>query len=228
MDKVATVGPDGWACWAYSNHDVVRHTSRWNLSGAAHRAYATLLMCLRGSACMYQGEELGLTEADVAFEDLQDPYGIEFWPEFKGRDGCRTPMVVGATAINGGFSDGQPWLPVAIEHVQTSADAQDAIRSRCCITTASHRIPQRHMALRRASMTCVEARDDFISFERRHGNVRMFCAFNLSDDACGVTLPAGLAIGHRWHRLGTAAEPGADGDCKLGALAGTFCHALKA
>ena len=50
-------------------------------------------MSLRGSVCLYQGEELGLTEADLAFEDLQDPYGIRFWPEFKGRDGCRTPMV---------------------------------------------------------------------------------------------------------------------------------------
>ncbi len=50
-------------------------------------------MTQRGSVCIYEGEELGLTEADIAFEDLQDPYGIQFWPEFKGRDGCRTPMV---------------------------------------------------------------------------------------------------------------------------------------
>ena len=50
-------------------------------------------MSLRGSVCIYQGEELGFNEADIAFEDLQDPYGVRFWPEFKGRDGCRTPMV---------------------------------------------------------------------------------------------------------------------------------------
>ena len=42
--------------------------------------------------CLYQGDELALTEADVPFELLQDPYGITFWPEFKGRDGCRTPI----------------------------------------------------------------------------------------------------------------------------------------
>ena len=64
-----------------------------------------MMMCLRGSVCLYQGEELGLPEADVAFEDLQDPYGIQFWPEFKGRDGCRTPMVW-ETQSNGGFSEG--------------------------------------------------------------------------------------------------------------------------
>jgi alpha-glucosidase len=57
------------------------------------RGLCTCCSCLRGSVCLYQGEELGLPEAELAFEDLQDPYGIEFWPEFKGRDGCRTPMV---------------------------------------------------------------------------------------------------------------------------------------
>ena len=51
-----------------------------------------LLLSMRGTVCIYQGEELGLTEADIPFEKLQDPYGIVFWPVFKGRDGCRTPM----------------------------------------------------------------------------------------------------------------------------------------
>ena len=57
-----------------------------------------LLACLRGSICLYQGEELGLAEAELAFEDLRDPYGIRFWPGYKGRDGCRTPMVWEAQA----------------------------------------------------------------------------------------------------------------------------------
>ena len=102
--------PDGWACWAFSNHDVMRHATRWHLTPAAQRAFITMMIALRGSLCLYQGEELGLQEADVAFEDLQDPYGIEFWPEFKGRDGCRTPMVWENTNLNGGFSDVKPWL----------------------------------------------------------------------------------------------------------------------
>ena len=87
-----------------------RHISRWGIDDAAARAYVTLMMCLRGSTCLYQGEELGLPEADIAFEDLQDPYGIEFWPEFKGRDGCRTPMVWQKDNANGGFTTGKPWL----------------------------------------------------------------------------------------------------------------------
>jgi len=65
--------PDGWACWAFSNHDVTRHASRWDLSPSALRMFTTLMMCLRGSVCIYQGDELGLPEADLNFEDLQDP-----------------------------------------------------------------------------------------------------------------------------------------------------------
>jgi alpha-glucosidase len=79
---------DGWACWAFSNHDVVRHASRWNLGEDARRLYAALLLSLRGSVCLYQGEELGLTEAYVAFDDLQDPYGIRFWPASRAATGA--------------------------------------------------------------------------------------------------------------------------------------------
>jgi hypothetical protein len=113
--RMEAVAPDAWPCWAFSNHDVVRHITRWAfqrreaMQGLCH----VLLMCLRGSVCLYQGEELGLPEADLAFEDLQDPYGIEFWPEFKGRDGCRTPMVWDHRQRRmPAFHLGKPWLPV--------------------------------------------------------------------------------------------------------------------
>ena len=104
----AEAAPEGWACWAFSNHDVVRHVSRWGADVVDRDAFAkmlcAILMTQRGSVCIYQGEELGLTEADIAFEDLQDPYGIQFWPEFKGRDGCRTPMVWDSKTAQAGFS----------------------------------------------------------------------------------------------------------------------------
>ena len=91
---------ESWACWAFSNHDVIRHTSRWDLSPEAQQLYLAVILSLRGSVCLYQGEELGLGEADVAFEDLQDPYGIRFWPKFKGRDGARTPMPWESNSTN--------------------------------------------------------------------------------------------------------------------------------
>ncbi|HWU75806.1 MAG TPA: alpha-glucosidase family protein [Rhodanobacter sp.] len=120
---------EGWPCWAISNHDVERVLSRWG-NGDASAPLAILLtamVCsLRGSVCVYQGEELGLTEADVPYESLRDPYGIAFWPQFKGRDGCRTPMPWSDVDAQAGFSRGTPWLPVPDEHRARAVDRQDA------------------------------------------------------------------------------------------------------
>ena len=128
LETFGRVASDGWSCWALSNHDVMRHATRWGKDEADRTAYlkviSALLMSLRGSVCIYQGEELGLDEADLSFEDLQDPYGIRFWPEFKGRDGCRTPMVWEGSAKNGGFSPAKPWLPVPADHTAIAVDRQ--------------------------------------------------------------------------------------------------------
>ena len=96
----------------------------------------TLLACLRGSICLYQGEELGLEEAEIAFEDLRDPYGIRFWPGFKGRDGCRTPMVWEAPPPNAGFSSGKPWLPVPQATARRRLTCRSGMRLPCCRATA--------------------------------------------------------------------------------------------
>ncbi|MET3462395.1 alpha-amylase family glycosyl hydrolase [Variovorax atrisoli] len=120
----------GWGCWAISNHDVPRVATRWSGGGAPDtrrdRLWLALLLSLRGSASIYQGEELGLPEAEVPFELLQDPYGRAFWPEFKGRDGCRTPMPWTSEAPEGGFTTGTPWLPVYGPHLPLAIERQAA------------------------------------------------------------------------------------------------------
>src|SRR5690606_37935351 len=121
--------PEGWPAWAFSNHDVMRHASRWGEHGADTEALArqaaALLLSLQGSVYLYQGEELGQTESDLAFEDLTDPAGINFWPEEKGRDGCRTPMVWEAGAPNAGFSNAnRTWLPVAAAQAARAVSTQ--------------------------------------------------------------------------------------------------------
>jgi len=190
-DFEASAG-DGWACWAFSNHDVTRHASRWNLSDAALRAYAALLMSMRGSVCLYQGEELGLTEAYVAYEDLQDPYGIRFWPKFKGRDGCRTPMPWAADNRNGGFSDGKPWLPVAMEHMARAVAEQD---DQGDSTLAFYRrmigFRKTRPELAKGDFTLLRAEGDVVMFTRAHAGARLICAFNLSDAARDISLPQG-------------------------------------
>jgi alpha-glucosidase len=123
---------DGWASWSVGNHDSMRVATRWAppgatpaQSGALARLVLALQLSLKGTPCLYQGDELALPEADVPYELLQDPYGLPFWPDFKGRDGCRTPMPWTIDAPHAGFTTGTPWLPVAAPHVALAADAQD-------------------------------------------------------------------------------------------------------
>jgi len=86
-----------------------------------------LLATLPGVACIYQGEELGLTEVTISAAEMRDPYGINFYPAFAGRDGCRTPMPWHAGARHGGFTAAsQPWLPVPDEHLPKAVDRQAA------------------------------------------------------------------------------------------------------
>jgi alpha-glucosidase len=192
--------PEGWACWAFSNHDVERHASRWRLTGPQVRLYLAVLLSLRGSVCLYQGEELGLPEAYVPFEDLRDPYGIRFWPKFRGRDGCRTPMPWTSDMTFAGFSDSKPWLPIAVDHKALAVDAQDSDPGsvlafyRRMLAFRGH-----HPALAGGSLSLGPTASEYISFTRHLGDETLFCAFNLSDTGQTVTLPEGS-----WHILSDA------------------------
>ena len=192
LGRYQRIVTEGWACWAYSNHDVVRHPTRWNLGEEARRAYAALLMSIQGSVSLYQGEELGLTEAYVPFEDLQDPYGKRFWPKFKGRDGARTPMPWVADAHCGGFTDGRPWLPVAMEHLERAVSVQDrAADSTLAFYRAMLAFRAAHPALVKGDMEIVEADDAYLALIRAHRGTRLFCAFNLSTGPRPVGFPEG-------------------------------------
>ena len=195
--RLRAQAPDAWPCWAHSNHDVARHVSRWSLSDAANRAYLVLLMAVRGSACVYQGEELGLEEADVPRESLQDPYGIEFWPAFKGRDGCRTPMVWDKAARFGGFSEAAPWLPVSAAHIRKAVSAQEADATAMLHHyRAAIGLRRQLPALRDGDMSEVDVAGDILAFERRLSGQHLFCAFNLSATEAACRLPAGDWAAH--------------------------------
>ena len=119
----------GWASWSVGNHDAIRVMTRWggdNPTPALAKLVLAMQLSLKGTPCLYQGDELALTEADVPFELLQDPYGITFWPEFKGRDGCRTPIPWTSEKPNAGFTTGKPWLPVAEPHIAVAASVQES------------------------------------------------------------------------------------------------------
>jgi alpha-glucosidase len=189
--------PDGWLCLAFSNHDVVRHVSRWATHGqqeAFTRLAAALLLCMRGSVCLYQGEELGLTEAELAFEDLVDPYGIEFWPQFKGRDGCRTPMVWQAAAHLGAFSTApRAWLPVPADHLPRAVDTQEADPG-SVLNFYRRMIAFRraHPALAKGTIRLLDVPEGVLGFVRETNEEAIVCIFNMVDTAALVSLPEGM------------------------------------
>ena len=200
----AVVG-SGWPCWAITNHDIPRVATRW---GGAHphpaltRAAAALQMTLRGSPCIYQGDELGLPEADIAFDDLQDPYGLAMWPEFKGRDGCRTPMPWDATLPDMGFGPGsvtnKPWLPLADSHRPMAASEQVA-RPGSLFEFYRQLLAWRRTvpAVLHGSLDLLPVHDQVLAFVREHDGQRLLCAFNLSQERASWAWPA---------HLGTARE----------------------
>ncbi|MEM6308372.1 MAG: alpha-amylase family glycosyl hydrolase, partial [Pseudomonadota bacterium] len=181
MHRLDQAAPDGWACWAFSNHDVVRHVSRWSLSPDAARLFTTMMMCLRGSVCIYQGEELGLTEAEVPYAALQDPYGIEFWPEFKGRDGCRTPMPWATGNTFGGFSEVSPWLPMPDDHVAASvAEQETQDDTMLAHYRAAIAMRQGTPALIAGDYAGLSSQNGVLCFDRIDRGARVFCAFNMT------------------------------------------------
>ncbi|WP_445145716.1 alpha-glucosidase family protein [Dyella sp. Tek66A03] len=182
---------EGWPCWAISNHDVERVLSRWGNGEASVRLanmLSAMVCSLRGSVCVYQGEELGLTEAEVPYEDLQDPYGITFWPTFKGRDGCRTPIPWN-DGINAGFSVGEPWLPVPVEHRALAVALQDAEpHSALNGFRAFMAWRKSQPALRWGDIRFLDTPEPVLAFTRRHGNDTVLAAFNLSNEAVETSL----------------------------------------
>jgi alpha-glucosidase len=158
------------------------------------RQLVALVCSLRGSVCLYQGEELGLDEADVPYELLRDPYGITFWPTFKGRDGCRTPMPW-SDAMHGGFTDSAPWLPVPAAHLAHSVSAQDADPDSTLNAVRTFlRWRKRQPALVQGDIRFLEAREPVLAFTRSDGAQSLLVVFNLSGMPAEWIPPADLVL----------------------------------
>lgn len=202
IEQFFEIGPDGWPCWSFSNHDVPRHVTRWaphsQSAAALARQSAALVLALRGSVCLYQGEELGLPETDLLFEELTDPRGIRFWPEDKGRDGCRTPMPWEAGEAPNGFTSGTPWLPVkypqsALNVADQNADAGSTLAFYRTILAWR----KTHPMLALGDIAFFDLAEPILAFRRSTDAGAMLCVFNLSadDHAIAVTgLPPGTRL----------------------------------
>jgi alpha-glucosidase len=201
LEEFERRSPTAWPAWAFSNHDVVRAPTRWG-GGDADPAFARLLValltCLRGTAFLYQGEELGLPHGDVPFERLQDPEGRTFWPRHKGRDGARTPMPWRAAAPFAGFSTVEPWLPVDRRHLGFAVDLQDADpASPLAFTRALLAWRRAHPALKAGAIRFLDAPEPLLVFVRQGAGEALLCAFNLGS-APGAAIITGA---ERFHLL---------------------------
>jgi alpha-glucosidase len=160
-DVIATVerdlGRDAWPTWVLSNHDSSRHRTRLGGSEAVSRAAAVLLLTLRGTPFLFQGEELGLEDAVIPPERRVDP---------AGRDGCRAPIPWTEEPAHG-WATGETWLPWP-----PHADVRNVEHERRDPGSILH-LYRRLLAVRRASpalrhgdITLLDAPDDVLAYRR--------------------------------------------------------------
>jgi alpha-glucosidase len=198
--------------WTLSNHDVVRHPTRyglpndvdwraWPLDGphdlldaerGLHRARAAtmLLMALPGSIYIYQGEELGLPEVwDLPEDVLDDPVWENSGHTRKGRDGCRVPIPWKATARSYGFGDADPWLPQPPTFAGLAADIQAGVVGSTLEMYRTGLALRREYFERDETLTWLDLGADVLAFERGTGIV---CALNYGSDP--LPLPTGQLL----------------------------------
>lgn len=188
---------DGWMTYALGNHDNTRFASNHGQHEPVGHDYAifgmALLLSLRGSVCIYQGEELGLPVAEISFEDMQDPYDIRMYPDSMNRDGGRTPIPWIKSAPNAGFSTAQKtWLPVYEEHINLSVDAQEEDKNSVLNFYRKHlKWRKETPALKLGDIEILESPDDIIAFKRHYGDKTILCIFNCANAERSHSLPQG-------------------------------------
>ncbi len=205
-------GARGWPSWSLSNHDVIRFPTRLARDDLQRtKLMMALLLSLRGTAFIYQGDELGLPHADVPFERLLDPEAIAFWPSGIGRDGARTPMPWSRDANMAGFTDGvDAWLPLDPRHRALAVDAQSD-GSMLASTREMIALRRASPALREGDFVALDAPEPVLAFERVASGERLLCLFNLGPEPVKRPLAGGtvrLAVGQAEALTGAASLGG--------------------
>jgi alpha-glucosidase len=185
---LALLPESAWPAWVLSNHDVVRAVSRYHLSPTMTKSMLGLLLTLRGTPFLYNGEELGHANTPLPRRLLQDPVGKRYWPLPVGRDGERTPMPWDATP-GAGFTTGTPWLPVGASGVTYSAESADPT-SVLSFTKRLSWFRSLHAALNAGEMSIVDGPSaTCLCFTRNSPTEHLTVTINLSDQT--VRIPPG-------------------------------------
>lgn len=190
--------PRHWPCASFSNHDVPRTAQRFAASAADRPAVAklmlALLLTLKGTVLMYMGEELGLPDGDLTRAQLRDPVGDLYYPDSKGRDGCRIP-IPWTEGANHGFSTGVPWLPAVPEHDGLSVESQEGDpNSTLAVLRELTALRRASAALKWGDIKFLDLEEPMLGFERTFGDEKVTCLFNMSSQAVDFDIPPGSAL----------------------------------
>lgn len=161
-------GEQVWPNYVLSNHDQPRSATRYckGEDDSRARVVMALLMTLRGTPFLYYGEEIGMRDISLARHEIQDPPGKYYWPFYKGRDGCRSPMQWDASP-NAGFSAAKPWLKVHPNYPQRNVQAQQADpNSLFNFTRRLIALRREHAALRGGKLNFVDAPGGLLAYTR--------------------------------------------------------------
>ena len=198
--------PDGaWPCWTLNNHDNTRSITRYasgTVTEARAKVAATMLLTVRGTPFLYYGEEIGMREGRIPRNEILDPPGRKYWPIYKGRDGCRTPMQWDAS-INAGFSEAKPWLRVSPDYVAINVEAerrdpQSLLNTYRALIALRRESP----TLQRGTYRALNHPIDVFAYEREYEGQRMLIALNF------FSRPATLRLDGAWQlRLSSEHRP---------------------
>jgi len=171
-------GAERWPNWVLGNHDRSRVASRVGTEQA--RVAAMLLLTLRGTPTIYQGEEIGMADVAIPTQAVRDPCERNVPGLGLGRDPERTPMQWDASP-NAGFTRGEPWLPLSPDHATLNVATQRrATRSMLSLYRALIALRRREPALSIGTHVKAEAIEDVLTYRRFHAGRWITVALNFS------------------------------------------------
>jgi alpha-glucosidase len=176
------------ATWALSDHDVTRLASRYGTGPAGlarARAMALVQLALPGAVFLYNGDELGLPDADLPDDARRD--GV--WSRIEsGRDGCRVPQPWEADQPAYGFTTGTPWLPLPAAYAPlAAADQLEDTRSTLSLYRRGLELRRWHPGFAGTGLEWFGAPRGCLAFRR--AGTTLVCALNTSPEP--VPLPPG-------------------------------------
>jgi oligo-1,6-glucosidase/alpha-glucosidase len=187
----ASIPQWGWPNWVIGSHDAPRIAAR--LGEAQARVAMMLLLTLRGTPTLYQGDELGIGAVDIPADRVRDPREIRQPGIGLGRDPSRTPMAWDASE-NAGFSTAEPWLPLHADWPTRNVAAQASdFASMLNLTRALLRLRRAEPALSVGNYLPVANSNNLLAFTRHSGGSRLLVALNLGDEP--VPLPEAASGG---------------------------------